>query len=176
MTAYDRGIVVMGVAGSGKSTVAAALARHLGREFRDGDSFHSAENKAKMAAGQPLTDSDRAPWLGNIAAWLAVTPRGIVACSALRESYRDQLRLAGSLLFLHLEITPRTARARVADRNGHFMPASLVDDQFATLEPPSPGESDVVRLDGATPVPVLTARALSAVIGVPEPGQPHISR
>jgi gluconokinase len=132
-TLYDRATVVMGVAGSGKSTVASALARHLGREFRDGDSFHGPENVAKMARGQPLTDRDRLPWLGSIAAWLAATPHGIVACSALKASYRDHLRLAGSLLFLHLEIAPSTARERVTGRNGHFMPASLIDDQYATL-------------------------------------------
>ncbi|MEV7345088.1 gluconokinase [Streptomyces sp. NPDC093544] len=164
----------MGVAGSGKSTIASALARHLGREFRDGDSFHGPDNVAKMAGGQSLTDRDRIPWLKDIAAWLEATPRGIVACSALRESYRDQLRLAGPLLFLHLEIAPSTARERVAGRNGHFMPASLVDDQYATLETPSPGEPDVVRLDGEVPEPVLVARALSVVIGVPVP--PHTSR
>jgi gluconokinase len=157
----------MGVAGSGKSTIASALARHLGREFRDGDSFHGPGNVAKMARGQPLTDRDRVPWLKNIAAWLAATPRGIVACSALRESYRDHLRIAGPLLFLHLEIAPSTARERVAGRHGHFMPASLIDDQYATLETPSAGEPDVVRLDGQAPGPVLVARALSAVIGVP---------
>jgi gluconokinase len=161
----------MGVAGSGKSTVAAALARHLGREFRDGDSFHGPGNVAKMALGRPLTDRDRGPWLESIAAWLAVTPRGIVACSALKESYRDYLRLAGPLLFFHLEITPSTARARVAGRNGHFMPASLVDDQYASFETPSPDEADVVWLDGEAPELVLTARALSAVIGVQNPGR-----
>jgi gluconokinase len=166
----------MGVAGSGKSTVACALARHLGREFRDGDSFHSPDNVAKMARGEPLTDHDRIPWLENIAAWLAATPRGIVACSALRESYRDHLRLAGPLLFLHLEITPSTARERVAERHGHFMPASLIDDQYATLETPTRDEPDVVRLDGEAPEPVLVARALSAVIGVPEPGQRVVGR
>ncbi|HWG28071.1 gluconokinase [Actinospica sp.] len=159
----------MGVAGSGKSTIAAALARHLGREFRDGDSFHSPGNVAKMALGRPLADADRIPWLENIAAWLAATPRGIVACSALKGSYRDQLRHAGPLLFVHLEIAPSTARARVAGRNGHFMPASLVEDQYTTLETPSPGETDVIRLDGEDPEPVLLTRALSAVIGVPEP-------
>ena len=94
---YDRPLVVMGVAGSGKSTIASALSRCLGREFRDGDSFHSPDNVAKMARGQALTDHDRLPWLDSIAAWLAATPGGIVACSALRESYRDRLRVAGPL-------------------------------------------------------------------------------
>jgi gluconokinase len=160
----------MGVAGSGKSTIAAALARHHGREYRDGDSFHSPGNVAKMALGRPLTDDDRGPWLRTIAAWLRATPRGIVACSALKESYRDHLRLAGRLLFLHLEVTPATARERVVGRNEHFMPVSLIDDQYATLQTPPPDEADVVRLDGEAPEPVLLARALSAVIGVPVTG------
>jgi gluconokinase len=163
----------MGVAGSGKSTIAAALARHLGRDFRDGDSLHSPDNVAKMARGEPLTDHDRIPWLENIAAWLKATPGGIVTCSALRKSYRDHLRLAGPLLFLHLEITPSTARERVAERHRHFMPASLIDSQYATLEAPTRDESDVVQLDGEAPEPVLVARALSAVIGQPEPHQSH---
>jgi gluconokinase len=166
---YDRPLVVMGVAGSGKSTIAAALARHLGREFRDGDSFHSPDNVAKMARGQALTDHDRLPWLDSIAAWLAATPRRIVACSALKQSYRDRLRAAGPLLFLYLDITPSTAGQRVMGRHGHFMPASLIDDQFATLERPTSDEPDVLRLDGEAPEPVLVARALSAVTGVRTP-------
>jgi len=153
----------MGVSGSGKTTIASALARHLGREFRDGDGFHSTENVAKMARGQPLAVQDREPWLDRIAAWLGGTPRGIVACSALARSHRDRLRRAGPLLILHLAITPPTARERVSRRVGHFMPVTLVDDQYATLEPPSSDEPDVVRLDGELPTPTLIAHALSAV-------------
>ena len=163
--ADDRPLVVMGVAGCGKSTIAAALSRQLGREFRDGDSFHSPDNVAKMARGEALTDVDRLPWLDSIAAWLAASPGRIVACSALRESYRDRLRVAGPLLFLYLGITPSTARQRVAARHGHFMPASLIDDQFATLERPTRDEPDVRWLDAEAPQPVLVARALSAVTG-----------
>jgi gluconokinase len=161
----DRPLVVMGVAGSGKSTIAAALSRQLGREFRDGDSFHSPDNVAKMARGEALTDDDRLPWLDSIAAWLAASPSRIVACSALRKTYRDRLRAAGPLLFLYLDITPSTARQRVAGRHGHFMPASLIDDQFATLERPAGDEPDVRWLDAEAPWPVLVARALSAVSG-----------
>jgi fructuronate reductase len=165
----DRPLVVMGVAGSGKSTIAAALARQLGREFRDGDSFHSPGNVAKMARGEALTDDDRLPWLDSIAAWLAASPGRIVACSALRKSYRDRLRVAGPLLFLYLDITPSTARQRVAGRHGHFMPASLIDDQFATLERPAGDEPDVRWLDAEAPRPILMARALSAVVGARTP-------
>jgi gluconokinase len=165
----DRPLVVMGVAGSGKSTIASALSRRLGREFRDGDSFHSPDNVAKMARGQALTDHDRLPWLDSIAAWLAAMPGRIVACSALRKTYRDRLRVAGPLLLLYLDITPSTARQRVAARHGHFMPASLIDDQFATLERPTSDEPDVLRLDGEAPEPVLVARALSAMMGVGTP-------
>ena len=175
----DRPLVVMGVAGSGKSTIGSALARHLGREFRDGDSFHSPGNVAKMARGQALTDHDRLPWLDSIAAWLAAKPGRIVACSALKRSYRDRLRVAGPLLFLYLDITPATARQRVTGRHAHFMPASLIDDQFTTLERPTSDEPDVLWLDGEAPEPVLVARALSAVTGVrapaadtPSPNQP----
>lgn len=166
---HDRGIVVMGVSGSGKTTIASALARQLGREFCDGDSFHSAANVAKMARGQPLTSQDRIPWLNSIAAWLAATPRGIVACSALAQSHRDRLRRVGPLLILHLAITAPTARLRVSGRPGHFMPASLVDDQYANLETPARDEFDVVLLDGELPVPILIAQALSAVAGVTIP-------
>ena len=166
---YDRPLVVMGVAGSGKSTIASALARQLGREFRDGDSFHSADNVAKMARGEALSDHDRLPWLDSIAAWLAASPGRIVACSALKESYRDRLRVAGPLLFLYLDIAPSTARERVSGRHGHFMPASLIDDQFATLERPTSDEPDVLWLDAEAPEPVLVARALSAVTGARAP-------
>lgn len=166
---HDRALVVMGVAGSGKSTIAAALARRLGREFRDGDSFHSPGNVAKMARGEALTDDDRLPWLDSIAAWLAESPGRVVACSALRKTYRDRLRVAGPLLFLYLDIAPSTARQRVTGRHGHFMPASLIDDQFATLESPARDEPDVLRLDGEARASVLVARALSAVIGARMP-------
>src|SRR3984957_1810824 len=103
----------MGVAGSGKSTIAAALSRQLGLEVRDGDSFHSPDNVAKMARGEALTDDDRLPWLDSIAAWLAAAPSRIVACSALRQTSRDRMRAACSLLFLYQDITPSTARQRV---------------------------------------------------------------
>jgi gluconokinase len=143
-------IVVMGVAGSGKRTVGKRLAERLGVEFIDGDNLHTAAARAKMGAGHALDDADRWPWLDRIAAALAdpAAPRGrVVACSALKRAYRDRLRagVGTALLFVYLKADPDLMRARVAGRRGHYMPASLVDSQFATLEPPL-GETDVVTL------------------------------
>ncbi|MBA2609157.1 MAG: gluconokinase, partial [Actinobacteria bacterium] len=138
----------MGVAGSGKSTVAAELASQAGAEFRDGDAQHPAANLDKMRRGVPLTDDDRAPWLEAVGRWLAdgVGPR-VTSCSALRESYRDILRRAcPGVVFLYLEVTPDTARERLAARTDHFMPASLLASQFTTLEEPL-NEPDVVLVD-----------------------------
>jgi gluconokinase len=139
-------VVVMGVSGSGKSTVGAALARHLGVAFRDADEFHPAANVAKMSAGTPLTDEDRWPWLDAIGAALAEAGsegRGIVVgCSALKRVYRDRLRTAARrpLVFVHLAGSRATLAKRMQTRKGHFMPASLLDSQLATLEPPTPDE------------------------------------
>jgi gluconokinase len=140
-------IVVMGVSGSGKSTVGHALARRLGLVFADGDAFHSAGNVAKMANGVPLDDADRAPWLAAIAEWLRVhrDVGGVVACSALRRRYRDVLRTgAPDATFLHLDGPPEEVVARVGERSGHFMPRSLVESQIQTLEPLEPDERGVV--------------------------------
>jgi gluconokinase len=143
-------IVVMGVSGAGKTTVGKRLAERLGVEFIDGDDLHSAAARAKMAAGRALDDADRWPWLDRIAATLAdpAAPRGrVVACSALRRAYRDRLRagVGTGLRFVYLEADPDLMRTRVAGRRGHYMPASLVDSQFATLEAPV-GEPDVVTI------------------------------
>jgi len=142
--------VVMGVSGAGKTTVGKRLAERLGVEFIDGDDLHSATARAKMAAGRALDDADRWPWLDRIAAALAdpAAPRGrVVACSALRRAYRDRLRagVGTGLRFVYLEADPDLMRTRVAGRRGHYMPASLVDSQFATLEPPV-GEADVITI------------------------------
>jgi gluconokinase len=130
-------IVVMGVSGSGKSTVGAALAQRLRVPFADADDFHPPANIAKMIAGQPLDDDDRYPWLEAIGAWLAGhCDGGVMSCSALKRKYRDQLRRhCPTVEFLHLSGTPQTIAARQASRPGHFMPASLLASQFATLEP-----------------------------------------
>ncbi len=137
-------IVVMGVSGSGKSTVGAALSQRLRVPFADADDFHPAANIAKMTAGQPLDDDDRHPWLEAIGEWLAehCATGGVMSCSALKHRYRDQLRRhCPSVQFLHLCGTPEMIGARQASRPGHFMPASLLASQFETLEPLASDES-----------------------------------
>jgi gluconokinase len=137
-------VVVMGVTGSGKSTVGAALARRLGVPFADADDFHPPANVAKMSAGVPLDDEDRWPWLRSIGRWLADRD-GVVSCSALRRAYRDVLReQAPDVRFVHLAGDRETVRRRVAGRAGHFMPSSLVASQFAALEPLGEDEHGVV--------------------------------
>lgn len=130
-------IVVMGVSGSGKSTVGTALAQRLRVPFVDADTLHPPANVAKMAAGEPLDDGDRYPWLEKVGHWLAGHPDGaVVSCSALKRSYRDQLRThCPRVEFLHLAGSPELIRGRLGARTGHFMPAALLRSQFDTLEP-----------------------------------------
>ncbi len=149
-------VVMAGVSGSGKSTVGALLAGRLGWAFADGDSFHPAASVAKMAAGIPLTDDDRRPWLGAIAAWMderaAAGDSGVVACSALKRAYRDVLldgRPAARLVFL--DIGHDADMTRLAARHGHFFPARLLDSQFDDLEVPRPPESALVVPAEGTP-------------------------
>lgn len=131
----------MGVSGSGKSTVGAALARRLGVPFADADAFHPAANIAKMSAGRPLDDNDRDPWLAAVGEWLAEHDCGVMTCSALKRRYRDQLRShRANIVFLHLTGSPALIAGRQAGRPGHFMPASLVMSQFEALEPLEPDE------------------------------------
>jgi gluconokinase len=138
-------IVVMGVSGSGKSTVGAALAQRLRVPFADGDDFHPPANVDKMTAGQALDDDDRYPWLEAIGQWLADHhDGGVMSCSALKRKYRDQLRRhCAGVEFLHLSGTPEVVGKRQASRPGHFMPASLLQSQFATLEPLDPDEHGI---------------------------------
>jgi gluconokinase len=138
-------VVVMGVAGSGKTTVGMILAQQLGVPFADADDFHTPELKAKMAAGHPLTDDDRWPWLARLADWLRDEQDGaVLACSALKHGYRDVLRTASNrLCFLHLAGSPEVVTQRVGHRTSHYMPASLVGSQYATLEPLGPDEFGV---------------------------------
>jgi len=142
----------MGVSGSGKSTVGAALAGRLGVPFEDADDLHPAANIAKMSRGEPLDDSDRYPWLERIGEWLAAHEHGgVIACSALKRKYRDQLRHhCSSVEFLHLSGGREVIERRQASRPGHFMPASLLTSQFETLEPLAPDENGVViEVDGS---------------------------
>jgi gluconokinase len=139
--------VVMGVSGSGKSTVGAALAQRLGVPFADADDFHPEANIAKMTAGEALDDDDRRPWLEAVGRWLAEhdSTGGVMSCSALKRSYRDQLRHhAPRVELVHLHGTREVIARRQASRPGHFMPSSLLDSQFATLEPLAPDEHGVV--------------------------------
>ena len=133
----------MGVSGSGKSTVGAAIAQRLRVPFADADDFHPPENIAKMASGRPLDDHDRQPWLNTLGGWLAEHEHtgAVLSCSALKRSYRDLLHShAHGLRFLHLSGTPEVVEARLTARAGHFMPPSVLRSQFATLEPLAPDE------------------------------------
>ncbi|HET7474861.1 MAG TPA: gluconokinase [Dermatophilaceae bacterium] len=153
-------LVVMGVSGSGKSTVAALLAGHLGWDLQEGDDLHPQANIAKMAAGEPLTDEDRWPWLDRVAGWIAAHAEagrpGIITCSALKRSYRDRLRggYQDSVVFVHLAGTRRQLAERLGARLDHFMPPALLQSQLGTLEELGPEEQGVVVNIGAGPTQV----------------------
>jgi carbohydrate kinase (thermoresistant glucokinase family) len=139
--------LVMGVSGSGKTTVGAMLARRLGWPYAEADSFHPLANIEKMAAGQPLTDADRGPWLRAIAAWedeqIAAGRHGVVSCSALRRHHRDVLRRP-QVQIVYLRGSRALIGSRLTARQGHFFRAELLDSQFSTLEEPGPDEPDVL--------------------------------
>jgi gluconokinase len=150
-------LVVMGVAGCGKSSVGDAVARELGLPLVEGDDFHLESNREKMRRGVALTDDDRAGWLRRLAKQLHRHPHGLVlTCSALKRSYRDLLREAApDLRFVWLELPREQARERVAARAAaHFFSPGLLDSQYDTLEPPT-GEPGVLRVDALAPVPQL---------------------
>ncbi|GAA1988974.1 gluconokinase [Kitasatospora viridis] len=158
LNAENQLIVVMGVAGVGKTTVARLLADRLGLPYAEADDFHPAANIAKMSAGIPLDDADRAPWLRAIAGWLHERGRagtgGVVTCSALKRGYRDLLRAGcADVRFLHLDGGHDLIAARIAARTGHFMPASLLDSQYALLEPLQADEPGAVLPVGERDTP-----------------------
>jgi gluconokinase len=158
-------LVVMGVSGAGKSTVGARIAATLGLPFADADDFHPAANIAKMSRGEALSDADRAPWLDAIGAHLAAHAASgcVVTCSALKRAYRDRLRAAApALRLLFLTGAPALIAARQESRADHFMPASLVASQFATLEPPGADE-DAILLDVAAAPDALARDAIAAL-------------
>ncbi|RAJ71727.1 carbohydrate kinase (thermoresistant glucokinase family) [Streptomyces sp. Amel2xB2] len=160
-----RGVaVVMGVAGTGKTTVGALLAEALGAPYAEADSFHPPANVAKMTAGRPLDDSDREPWLDAIGAWASQQAEsgGVVSCSALKRAYRDRLRAAAPhVFFVHLTGDRSLIARRMEQRRDHFMPLTLLDSQFAALEPLQPDEAGAAVPVGAGPEAV-TRRALTA--------------
>lgn len=160
-------VVVMGVAGSGKTTIAEMLAAHLGWPLAEADDFHSPANVARMSAGLPLTDDDRAPWLLSLRDWITSERKDVViTCSALRRRYRDVLQEADERVrFLHLHGTPAMLAERMGARAGHFMPPALLTSQLATLEPLEPDEDGVTVDISGTPG-AITERA-AATLGLP---------
>lgn len=157
-------LIVMGVAGCGKTTVAHVLAGRLGWTFAEADDFHPAANVAKMSSGIPLTDDDRWPWLRDIRSWIDANPgSAVITCSALRRSYRDLLRGADARVrFVHLHGTVEELSRRLSSRIGHFMPPAMLESQLATLEPLQDDEDGVVIGIDANPGE-LAERALTAL-------------
>lgn len=158
-------LVIMGVAGCGKSTVGAALSEQLDIPYRDGDDLHSTEAVERMRAGIALTDDDRWPWLDRIAETLKSDAPLIIGCSALRRVYRDRIRAGagGEVSFVHLAGDRDLIAARMATRAGHYMPLSLLDSQFATLERPGPDEAIEVTID--RPMASIVGQIMSTLGG-----------
>lgn len=158
-------LVIMGVSGCGKSTVGGALAARLGWRYTEGDAFHPPANVAKMAAGKPLDDADRQPWLAAIAAWMDTQAQasrpGVIGCSALKRRYRDFLREGRpQVWFLYLRVPRGILQQRLQTRHHEYMPASLLDGQLATLEEPAPDELRCITLDAIDDVPATVGAAL----------------
>jgi carbohydrate kinase (thermoresistant glucokinase family) len=170
-SAFDRptAAVVMGVSGAGKTTIGQRLAKRLDWKFAEGDSFHPPRNIAKMESGQPLTDADREPWLTTIArvidAWRGRGQQGVITCSALKKTYRR--KIVGDhrdVRLVYLDGSRELLAERIAGRQGHFMPASLLDSQLATLEPPGPDEDPIcVSID--KPIEDIVERIVAALLG-----------
>ena len=160
MIRYPSSLVIMGVAGCGKSSLGVAVAEHIGLELIEGDDHHSPQSLHKMRQGTALTDADRDGWLASLATALQDHPAGVVlTCSALKRIYRDRLRRAAQgLRFVYLDISPEQALSRVTERaSSHFFSTSLVDSQFTTLEPPT-GEKGVLHVDAMAPLVQLQAQ------------------
>ena len=171
-------LVVMGVSGSGKTTIAALVAQELGWRFEDGDWFHPKANVEKMESGTPLTDADRQPWLEAIAAWIEDLRDqggyGVVACSALKRSYRDILGRAGhdTVRFVYLKGDQALVAKRITARHGHFMPPALLESQFATLEEPAPDEHPITVSIAGTPREIVN-NILAALRTAADADQPR---
>lgn len=163
---YTRAVVIMGVAGCGKSTLGQAIALRMNWPMIEGDDFHSPENKALMQAGVPLGDAERSGWLKSLAKELQTRDQGtVLTCSALKAAYREILRAASpGLAFVFLDIPHADALGRVGSRNDHFMPPELVKSQFQALEDPG-SEPRVLRLDARLPLQDLTDQAVRWLMG-----------
>jgi gluconokinase len=160
-------LVLMGVSGCGKTTVAALLAGKLHWPFEEGDALHPPANVAKMAAGHPLDDADRAPWLEKIAEWvgerLAAGENGVITCSALKRAYRETIAKGRpGVVFVYLAGSHETIRARLAARHGHFMPSALLESQFADLQEPAADEPNL-RVDVGPPPRAIAEHIASAL-------------
>ena len=169
--------VIMGVSGSGKTTIGRALAERLGWQFQEGDALHPPENVAKMKAGHPLSDEDRAPWLAAVAArideWRRERIWGVVTCSALKRRYRDIIiGNRRDVRLIYLAGSREVIGERLSARRGHFMPPSLLDSQFSALEPPAPDE-DAIMVSVDAPVPRIVAEIAEALAGPGHDAEPH---
>ncbi|WP_130444149.1 gluconokinase [Streptomyces sp. BK239] len=163
-------VVVMGVAGTGKTTIGPLLAARLGVPYAEGDDFHPPANIAKMSAGTPLDDDDRWPWLDAIGAWAQGRAGlgGVVSCSALKRSYRDRLRAAApGVVFVHLAGDRALIENRMGQRQGHFMPTALLDSQFAALQPLGADEAGAA-VDVSGSPDEITERAAKALAQLPD--------
>lgn len=162
-------VVLMGVAGCGKTSVGEALSVRLGVPYRDGDDLHPKANVEKMRLGTPLTDEDRWPWLALVGETLAKDAPLIIGCSALKRAYRDKIRVAanGRVDFIHLSGNRALIEQRMAQRKGHFMPVALLDSQFATLEPPTADEA-ALTVDIGQPLISIVDRIANHLAKVPE--------
>jgi gluconokinase len=167
-------LVLMGVSGCGKTTVAEILTERLGWAYEEGDTLHPQANVEKMAAGHPLDDADRVPWLEKVADWiegrLGADENGVITCSALKRAYREVLNRRGhGVEFVHLAGTKALIAERLASRKGHFMPPGLLDSQFEALEEPDADEP-AVRVD-ITPAPHVIAQNIIDKLGLDDPAE-----